>query len=159
MAIKKLIVLFCIFIVVVVSVMLFISNERDNDRDVRNFTSKNGTEGEYLIYPVKDAKGILVWLHGDGAYEFHHPDSEVYLAGKDGIRQVAKEKGLTLVVPKSVNDEEQWWKNGEANVQYLVELISSLPNHEKLWIGSFSGGAETTAYWMLDKLPELNVQS
>ncbi|WP_259342205.1 hypothetical protein [Mammaliicoccus sciuri] len=159
MAIKRLIVLFCIFIVVVVSVMLFISNERDNDRDVRNFTSKNGTEGEYLIYPVKDAKGILVWLHGDGAYEFHHPDSEVYLAGKDGIRQVAKEKGLTLVVPKSVNDEEQWWKNGEANVQYLVELISSLPNHEKLWIGSFSGGAETTAYWMLDKLPELNVQS
>ena len=57
LAIKKLLVLFCIFIVVVVSVMLFISNERDNDRDVRNFTSKNGTEGEYLIYPVKDAKG------------------------------------------------------------------------------------------------------
>ncbi|MCJ0912541.1 hypothetical protein MTW80_11265 [Mammaliicoccus sciuri] len=97
MAIKKLLVLLCIFIVVMICVMLFTSNGRDSDRDVRNFTSKNGTEGEYLIYPVKDAKGILVWLQGDGTYEFHHPDSEVYLAGKDGIRQVAKEKGLTLV--------------------------------------------------------------
>ncbi|MEB8131717.1 hypothetical protein [Mammaliicoccus sciuri] len=45
MAIKKLLVLLCIFIVVVICVMLFTSNGRDSDRDVRNFTSKNGTEG------------------------------------------------------------------------------------------------------------------
>lgn len=159
MEIKKLLVLLIVFIVIVVCVMMIISKDRDSNHDIRYFTSKNGTEGEYLIYPVKDAKGVLVWLHGDGAYEFKHPNSKAYLEGENGIKKVAREKHLTLVVPKTIAKDETWWKNGIENTQYLVELISSLPNHEKLWIGSFSGGSETTTYWLLKRLPDMKVKS
>ncbi|WP_237727763.1 hypothetical protein [Mammaliicoccus vitulinus] len=60
--------------------------------EVHHFNAKDGTKGDYLMYPAKHPKGTLIWLHGDGAYEYHHPDSRAYLSGKDGIKQVAKEK-------------------------------------------------------------------
>ncbi|WP_323704895.1 hypothetical protein [Mammaliicoccus sp. Dog046] len=133
---------------------------RGNEREGGHyFTASDGTKGEYLIYPVKHAKGVLVWLHGDGAYEYYHPDSEMYLNGKDGIRAVAKENGLTLIVPKAISKDEKWWTNGKNSTAYLSELIASQPQHEHLWVGSFSGGAETTAYWLLAKLPEMNVKT
>lgn len=147
--------------IVALVVALFIMNyfkPHPNDK-LQSFTSENGTKGEYLIYPAKHAKGILVWLHGDGAYEFLHPKSYEYLGGDVGIKQIAKEKNLTLIVPKSPRQDETWWKKGKENSQYLVELISSIPQHENLWIGSFSGGSEMSTYWLLDKLPEMNVKS
>lgn len=111
-----------------------------------------------MIYPISNPKGVLVWLHGDGAYELSHPDSELYLGGKLGVKKVAKDKNLTLIVPKTPADDYTWWKKGEENSKYLIELISSIPNHDHLWIGSFSGGSEMTTYWLIDQLPMLNVK-
>ncbi|HAL10205.1 hypothetical protein [Mammaliicoccus vitulinus] len=157
MVIKKFKFILIIFIIVILIVFMYMRGNKG--REVHHFNAKDGTKGDYLMYPAKHPKGTLVWLHGDGAYEYHHPDSRAYLSGKDGIKQVAKEKNLTLIVPKTVSEDGTWWKKGKANTQYLVELISSLPNHDRLWIGSFSGGSETTTYWLLDRLPEMNVKS
>lgn len=156
---KKLSIILSILLIIVVVVYIFFWKFSDKENKVHHFTSKDGVKGEYLIYPTEKSKGVLVWLHGDGAYEFNHPNSQEYLAGEDGIKQVAKEKNLTLIVPETVSNDDTWWKNGEENTDYLVELISSIPKHENLWIGSFSGGSETTTTWLLDRLPEMNVET
>ena len=106
-----------------------------------------------MIYPINNSKGILLWLHGDGAFEYCNPESKEYLEGSKGIRQVAKDKNLTLVVPKAPSTKyDTWWKKENLNSNYLIELIQSFPNHDYLWIGGFSGGAEITSYWLIENL-------
>ena len=106
-----------------------------------------------MIYPINNSKGILLWLHGDGAFEYFNPESKEYLEGSKGIRQVAKDKNLTLVVPKAPSTKyDTWWKKENLNSNYLIELIQSFPNHDYLWIGGFSGGAEITSYWLIENL-------
>ncbi len=144
--------LLCVFLLII-----FIYNQLQNENNMNSFKSSDGVEGEYRIYPVDEPAGTLLWLHGDGAYEYNHPHSKEYLAGPKGIKHAAKDKRLTLVVPKTPNDDT-WWKQGEQNAAYLVELISSLPDHETLWIGGFSGGSELTTYWLLEDLKKAGVK-
>lgn len=146
------------FIVIGSAIYFFINIRNNGENKIHHYTSKDGVEGEYMIYPVSNPKGVLVWLHGDGAYELSHPDSELYLGGDEGIKKVAKDKHLTLIVPKTPADDNTWWKKGKENSKYLVELISSIPNHDRLWIGSFSGGSEMTTHWLLEQLPKLKVK-
>jgi len=147
---------FLLFISLVAgSIIFFLRYEPDT---IRHFKSHHGLEGDYIIEKSSHAQGILLWLHGDGAEEFKHPDSKEYLAGPDGIRAVAKKKHLTLVVPRTPSGET-WWKSGEKNADYLVDLIATLPAHQKLWIGGFSGGAEITTYWLIPHLKNLDITS
>lgn len=127
--------------------------------NTRYFEASNGLYGYYHLYPAKQPKGVLLWLHGDGAYEFKHPNSKRYLGGALGIKEVARQHNLTLVVPKTPSKDETWWTNGGQNSIYLTELIKSIPNHQHLWISGFSGGAEMTTYWLLEKLPSMDVTS
>jgi hypothetical protein len=127
--------------------------------NTRHFEASNGLSGRYHIYPAIHAKGVLLWLHGDGAYEFKHPNSKRYLGGELGIKEIARQHNLTLIVPKTPSKDETWWTNGVPNSIYLTELINSIPNHQHLWICGFSGGSEITTYWLLEKLPNMNVKS
>ena len=123
-----------------------------------HFTTRDGTQIKYLIYPAKNAKGTLLWLHGDGATEFSEPDTKRYLEGPNGIKQAAAAHQLTLVVPKTPSKDETWWIDGQQNKDYIVELIRTLPNHDNLWIGSFSGGSEEVSYWLLRDLKKAGVK-
>lgn len=127
--------------------------------NTRHFESSNGLSGRYLIYPAIHSKGVLLWLHGDGAYEFKHPNSKYYLGGEKGIKEIARQKQLTLIVPKTPSTDETWWTKGQQNSVYLTELVNSISNHQHLWICGFSGGSEITTYWMLENLPQMNVNS
>lgn len=93
--------------------------------------------------------GILLWLHGDGAYEYNNPDSTAYLAGPDGLIQVARDHNLILLVPLSPDDDGAitWWEWGTGNAVWLKELLARVRGQydvdlERIWIAGFSGGAE-----------------
>ena len=145
--------------VIIVTLLLIFFIYKINSLSTKTFTSSNGREGEYLIYPIKNSKGILLWLHGDGAFEYFNPESKDYLEGSKGIRQVAKEKNLTLVVPKTPSTKyDTWWEEGDLNSDYLTDLIHSLPNYDYLWIGGFSSGAEITSYWLIEKLKDIDIK-
>ena len=145
--------------VIIVTLLLIFFIYKINSLSTKTFTSSNGREGEYLIYPIKNSKGILLWLHGDGAFEYFNPESKDYLEGSKGIRQVAKEKNLTLVVPKTPSTKyDTWWEEGDLNSDYLTDLIHSLPNYDYLWIGGFSGVAEITSYWLIEKLKDIDIK-
>ena len=149
-------------LVIVITVLLLLSIIilflNSNGLHKKNFVSENGIEGDYLIQQAADSEGILLWLHGDGAYEFKHPYSKEYLGGKNGIKAVAEEKNLTLIVPHTPS-ADTWWENGEDNAEYLIELISTFPEHQKVWISGFSGGAEITTYWLIEKLKRTDIKS
>lgn len=149
-------IIFCVISILVIALITF-SLLYGQKFHKKSFVSKEGVEGEYLIYTVPDSEGVLLWLHGDGAYEFSNPDSKEYLDGKDGIKAVAKKKNLTLIVPKTPS-KETWWEDGANNSDYLIQLINSIPHHQNLWIGGFSGGAEITTYWLISKLNQLGIK-
>ena len=128
------------------------------DNKVYHFTSKEGITGQYRFYPAKQPQGVLLWLHGDGATEFYEPDSTRYLEGANGIKRAAEDNHLTLIVPKTPSQDDTWWQDGEQNAEYLKEFIRSIPGHETLWIGSFSGGSEEVSYWLLKDLKQADVK-
>lgn len=159
---NKLIII-CFSLIVLITLFIIIANKKTHvvthkANNPEHFTTSDGTQINYLIYPAKHAKGTLLWLHGDGAAEFYEPDTKYYLEGPHGIKQAAAAHQLTLIVPKTPSKDKTWWTNGEQNNEYLVELIRTLPDHDNLWIGSFSGGSEEVAYWLLHDLKKAGVQ-
>ena len=148
-----------VLLIIIAILLLTLFIYKVNSPSTKTFTSSNGREGEYMIYPVSNSKGILLWLHGDGAFEYQNPKSKEYLEGSKGIKHVAKDKNLTLVVPKTPSTKyDTWWEEGDLNSDYLIELIQSLPHHDNLWIGGFSGGAEITSYWLIEKLKDIDIK-
>lgn len=148
-----------VLLIIIAILLLALFIYKTNSPSTKTFTSSKGRHGEYMIYPVSNSKGILLWLHGDGAFEYENPKSKEYLEGSKGIKQVAKDKKLTLVVPKTPSTKyDTWWEEGDLNSDYLIELIQSLPNHDNLWIGGFSGGSEITSYWLIAKLQKLDIK-
>jgi len=106
---KGILVIFITVLLLLSVIILFLNS---NGLHKKHFVSENGIEGDYLIQQAADSEGILLWLHGDGAYEFKHPYSKEYLGGKNGIKAVAEEKNLTLIVPHTPS-ADTWWENGE----------------------------------------------
>jgi predicted esterase len=115
------------------------------------FTDSGGLAGEYHFYgdglPASGA-GLVVHLHGDGAYEYSNPTDNYCLAGNRGLVAVAKAKGYALLVPKApdTTGTVTWWEAGARNATYLAELIDSLVtahglNRSKIWLSGYSGGS------------------
>lgn len=148
-----------VLLIIIAILLLTLFIYKINSPSTKIFTSTNGRHGEYMIYPVSNSKGILLWLHGDGAFEYENPKSKEYLGGSKGIKEIAKDKNLTLVVPKTPSTKyNTWWEEGELNSDYLIELIQSIPNHNNLWIGGFSSGSEITSYWLIEKLQKVDIK-
>ena len=116
-----------------------------------SFTDSDGLTGTYHVYaddtPASGA-GLVVHLHGDGAYEYLNPTDEYSLGGHRGLPDVARAKGYILAVPLSpdTTGTVTWWEAGARNAQWLAELIQQLTatydvDTSRIWLVGYSGGA------------------
>ena len=106
------------------------------------------------------APGLLIWLHGDGAYEhanFDDPGFEYVFEGATGVRAVGKQRGYIVVsaLAPDTTGTVTWWEGGQANTVYLQTLIEGLTagygaDPEKLVLAGYSGGAQHITWQYLD---------
>ncbi|WP_280762087.1 hypothetical protein [Prescottella agglutinans] len=101
--------------------------------------------------------GLLVHLHGDGAFEFNNPTSTWMLGGTNGIVQVAKDRNMLVICPLTPDDKNTtWWHwyGKEENSRWLVSLIEALCgayniDRYRIWFTTYSGGSQfLTKYYL-----------
>jgi poly(3-hydroxybutyrate) depolymerase len=119
----------------------------------QSFTASNGLTSEYHVYTdglsTTDPLCAVFEFHGDGAYEFLHPDSAYSLGGPNGIIETAHRHGC-LTVPVLSPDKTgtvTWWENGAANAGFFSELLTQLVadyhiDSHQIWLVGYSGGAQ-----------------
>jgi predicted esterase len=108
-----------------------------------------GLSSTYHLYaaglPTNEPAGLLLYFHGDGAYEFKNPEYKL-----PGIVAHAKSKKMitmSMLSPDKIGDET-WWEDGEANAEYVREFMQQVPfakyniNKNKIWLVGYSGGAQ-----------------
>ena len=101
--------------------------------------------------------GVVMRLHGDGAYEYDHPEGLL-----NCMASVAASHNMILVAPRTPDHEgtRTWWENIGESSEWLSGLISRLredydnvDTHNMWWMG-YSGGAELISYGLLAQEPE-----
>ncbi len=120
------------------------------DRFNQSFTAPAGGTSQFHIYaagidPTKPV-GLLVQLHGDGAYEFGRPSAGKLLS----MAAIAKERNMILVSVKSPDraGSVTWWEDAGVNVPFLQALLDTEVygkynvEKNKVWLSGYSGGAE-----------------
>lgn len=128
------------------------------DAEHVRFTAGNGLQSEYHVYAagVPQPAGLLIWMHGDGAWEFDHPDDPAVMGGPDGVRAQALAQGYLVVsalAPDSAGTVT-WWERGAPNADYMAELIDHLRarygiDSNDIVMAGFSGGAQFTTQYFL----------
>lgn len=104
--------------------------------------------------------GLLVWLHGDAAYEFKNPSSTYVMGGANGVRTACKNNGYILVsaLAPDTSGTVTWWENGTSKAAYLKALLDYLkttyqPATGRVVLAGFSGGAQQTTQFFLNSNP------
>ncbi len=115
------------------------------DAVVASFTASNGVTSEYRLYPADGPgpSGLILYLHGDGAYSYNNPGS---LAN---LRRVAAEQNMALLVPLVPNGAEKaWWKQPERHTVFVHDLMQSIVfdqyqvDKSRVVLSGFSGGTD-----------------
>lgn len=128
------------------------------DREYVPFTASNGLSSEYHVYAagVPRPAGLLVWTHGDGAYEFTHPRAPYVMGGPHGVKALANAQGYIVVSALSPDTDGTvtWWEDGEDNADYMADLIEHLTDEydidsSDIVMAGFSGGAQFTTQYFL----------
>lgn len=128
------------------------------DREYVPFTASNGLSSEYHVYGagVPQPAGLLIWTHGDGAYEFTHPRAPYVMGGPHGVKALANAQGYIVVSALSPDTDGTvtWWEEGEANADYMADLIEHLQGEydidsSDIVMAGFSGGAQFTTQYFL----------
>ncbi|RNE49541.1 hypothetical protein [Corynebacterium alimapuense] len=100
--------------------------------------------------------GVLIRLHGDGAYEYRQSSS---LASC--LAAVAAAHNLILVQPLTPSQDRTWWTDLRVNTQWLQALyeerITTLEDVDptQTWWMGYSGGAEMISYGLLPNAIEM----
>lgn len=128
------------------------------DQEYVSFTAGNGLTSQYHVYAagVPEPAGLLIWTHGDGAYEFTHPRTPYVMGGPHGVKALANAQGYIVVsalAPDTVGTVT-WWENGAANADYMADLITHLTaeydiDTTDVVLAGFSGGAQFTTQYFL----------
>lgn len=118
--------------------------------------SHNGLTGQYHVIDggvtTDEPVGVVMYLHGDGAREYHDPSGLTTC-----LAAVAASHNALLVVPRTPDRSEDptWWENLDANRDWLTSLVNDrilqdYPVDQKriTWMG-YSGGAEMLSYGIL----------
>ena len=136
-----------------------IANAADyDDQENVSFTATNGMTSEYHVYAsgVPAPSGLLIWTHGDGAYEFINPDSDYVMGGPLGVRALAKTEGYIVVsaLAPDTDGTPTWWEAGADNADYMADLIEHLQaeydiDSQNIVLAGFSGGAQFTTQYFL----------
>lgn len=119
-----------------------------------------GRSSTYRVYDggVDKAEpvGVVVRLHGDGAYEYDH--SPTFL---DCLASVAATHNMLFVAPRTPSRDLTWWGRLDRNVDWLDawfrEDIVGLDGVDpgRVWWMGYSGGAEMLTYGLLPQQGDL----
>ncbi|WP_454294830.1 hypothetical protein [Salana multivorans] len=128
------------------------------DQEYVPFTASNGLSSAYHVYAagITQPAGLLIWTHGDGAYEFTHPRDPYVMGGPHGVKALANAQGYIVVSVLSPDTEGTvtWWEEGEDNADYMADLIEHLRGRYEIdtsdvVMAGFSGGAQFTTQYFL----------
>lgn len=98
--------------------------------------------------------GMLVRLHGDGAYEYHRPQELV-----NCLAQVAASHNMILLAPHTPDTATRtWWSEITPNLHWVDALAGEvLAEHGvaggNVWWMGYSGGAEMLSYGIIPRMP------
>ena len=123
------------------------------DKRDQTFTASDGTTSRYHVFAAGLSRdtvtGIVFQFHGDGAYEFDHPDSSYSLGGQTGIVEECRARGYVVVAVLSPDTEGEvtWWENGAANAAYAAQLVATMTEEysagaDNTWLVGYSGGSQ-----------------
>ena len=102
----------------------------------------------YTLMPV----GVVFRLHGDGAYEYVHPEHKVSC-----LAEVARSHNAILVAPRTPDrqGEPTWWEDLDGNAEWFLALAEQRIfaeydlDRSRTWLHGYSGGAEFISYELL----------
>ena len=122
------------------------------------FTASNGASATYHVWSGRNVGDpVLIWLHGDAAFEHANPDSTHVFAGSGGVVKACVDRGITVVsaLTPDVSGTQTWWEDSSRNVTYLADLIAKLKadlQPSRIYLGGYSGGAQfATQYFIPQK--------
>jgi len=158
--------------VVVVGVLLvavIVARERagsGEDRLDQEFTAANGLTSRFHAFgdgvPTDRPVGLLIQFHGDGAFEFEHPESDFSLGGPDGIVAQARNHDLLVIAALSPDrrGELTWWEGGRRNADYAADLLRRVferyeIDRGNIWLVGYSGGAQFITQFFLPRHSDL----
>lgn len=98
--------------------------------------------------------GLVVRLHGDGAYEFHNPEGLTRC-----LAEVAASHNAVLLSALAPTHDHRWWLDMDRTQPWLLSLIDAAQaNHgidaDSVWWMGYSGGAEFLTYSLAPTQPE-----
>lgn len=131
------------------------------DRTGVSFTGA-GQTGQYHAWAsgLTAGAGLLVWLHGDAAYEHNNPTSTYVFGGTNGVTAVGRARGYIVVSARTpdTTGDVTWWENGNGNADYLAALLDHLTagyatDPTKVVLAGYSGGAQQITQFFLARYP------
>ena len=126
------------------------------------FTASTGLASDYLVF-AKNAghdAGLLLFFHGDGAWE-PDPSRSAALGGPDGIIEQARRRNLVTALLRTPDtNTNTWYRNGPANAAWTAELLTDLQRRyqtdpTRLWLVAYSGGAHFVTRQLIPARSEL----
>lgn len=129
--------------------------------EVVRFTDTAGTSSTYrLTRPDGAARGVLVYLDGDGQHAVDHPDTDL-LSGPDGLEAGAHARGLAVLTPRTPDAATStWWREPDRNARFVEDLTRSVTAYlgdggREVWFVTFSGGSQLLTKTLLAHNPGL----
>lgn len=122
------------------------------------FTDTAGTSSTYRLTNATGARGLLVYLDGDGQFAVDHPDSDL-LGQPGGLEAAAAARGLAVLTPRTPDTATgTWWREADRNAAYVDDLTRAVTAHlavREVWFVTFSGGSQLLTKTLLARNPGL----
>ncbi|WP_144008676.1 alpha/beta hydrolase [Enemella evansiae] len=133
-----------------------------DDRKPRRFTDSAGLASDYLVFArnVRRPAGLLLFFHGDGAWE-PDPARSAALGGAGGIIEQARRRNLVTALLRTPDTgTNTWYRNGAANAAWTAELLTDLQHRydtesNRIWLVGYSGGAHFLTRQLIPARSEL----
>lgn len=113
----------------------------------QNYTG-GGQTGQYHRYAsgVSSSQplGLLLYFHGDGAYEFTHPNYKLPAI----VTHAKAHNIITMSMLTPDSSTVTWWESGPANATYIRAFIQDIPyslyniDMSRIWLAGYSGGSQ-----------------
>lgn len=119
-----------------------------------SFSDPTGTSSTYHAWTPpagQRARGLVVYLDGDGMHGVRNPDEPYALGGSRGIVAQAAARGFAVLAPATPSGVT-WWQDGARNAAYVWALVEELRGQvgtQEIWWAGFSGGAQLITQYLL----------
>lgn len=128
--------------------------------DVRDqeWTDPAGSSSTYHLLNLDGARGLVVYLDGDGSYGYDNPGDGYALGGPEGVAAKAAAKGYATLAVRPVGGAETFWGDGPRNAAYvaaLTEHVTAQGGFSDVAVIGYSGGSQLATKWLLPQHPDL----